>query len=276
MFEKTTGFRFFFWITFVLLGVFILFPLYWMLNTALKPAAETFELTFYPSQPTLTHFQNVVMNAKIMRYLQNSLYVSILSSVFTTVVSAYAGYSFSKYRYWGRKSFMLIILVSKVFPYAVLLLSIYLMMKHFNLLDNYFSLILAYITFALPVGCWTLKAYFDGIPDALIESAKIDGAGQLMIIHKIIFPLAIPGLISTAIYGFVWSWNDLLYSLTLVTSAEKRTLAPGLIMTYMGEGSQDWSGMMAASIIVSLPITVMFIFLQRFFIQGLTSGAVKG
>ena len=242
----------------------------------LRPAAEIFNLTFLPHKFTLGNFHSVVTDQRILKYLQNSLFVSIISSFFATLVAAYAGYSFSKFRYTGRKSLMLLLLASRMFPHAVLLLTIYMVMRKFNLLDNYLSLILSFITFTLPVGTWTLKAYFDQIPDALIESAKVDGAGLLTTIHKIIFPLAVPGLISVAIYGFVWSWNDLLYSLTLITSADKRTLAPGLILNYMGEFQNNWTNMMAASIVVSIPVTLIFIFLQRYFIQGLTAGAVKG
>ncbi|WNR46038.1 carbohydrate ABC transporter permease [Paenibacillus roseipurpureus] len=276
MFEKTTGFRLFFWIALIAIGLFVFFPLYWMLNTALKPHTETFTLSFVPEHLTFSNFVNVILDKSIMMYLRNSLYVSIVSSFFTMVISAYAGYSFSKYRYRGRTSFMMLILLSKMFPHAILLLTIYTMMKSYGLLDHYLSLILAFVTFSLPVGTWTMKAYFDQLPDAIIESAKIDGASQLTIIHRIIAPLAVPGLVSTAIYGFVWSWNDLLYSLTLVTSPEKRTLAPGLILNYISEFQESWGAMMAASIVVSIPVTLMFIFLQRYFIQGLTSGAVKG
>ncbi|WP_228441249.1 carbohydrate ABC transporter permease [Novibacillus thermophilus] len=260
----------------MLIGFFVFFPLYWMFNTALKTPEEVFLPTLFPNNPTLSNFTSALTDGLLLNYLKNSLFVAILSSFFATMVSAYAGYSFSKFRYRGRKTFMVSILISQVFPHAVLLLSIYVMMQAFGLLDNYLSLILSFIVFVLPVGTLTMKAYFDQLPDALIESAKIDGANQCRIIHKIIFPISIPGMISTAIYGFVWSWNDLLYSLTLITSPEKRTLAPGLILNYMGEFQQNWGEMMAASIIVSLPVTVMFILLQRFFIQGLTSGAVKG
>ena len=274
--NQSIGFRIFFWSSLIILGIFVFFPLYWMLNTALKPAAEIFNMTFLPHRPTLANFIKVIGDQRIMRYLQNSLFVSILSSFFATLISAYAGYSFSKFRYTGRKSIMILLLVSRMFPNAVLLLTIYMIMKMFGLLDNYLSLILSFITFTLPVGTWTLKSYFDQIPDALTESAKIDGAGLFTIVHKVVFPLAIPGLISTAIYGFVWSWNDLLYSLTLITAADKRTLAPGLILNYMGEFQNNWTHMMAASIVVSIPVTLMFIFLQRYFIQGLTAGAVKG
>ncbi len=276
MFEKTPGFRVFFWSSLVLMILFLFFPLYWMVNTALKPPGEVFSLRIFPENPTLSNFIEVVKSGEIRRYLQNSLFLSIMSSVFTTIVAAYAGYSFSKYRYRGRKSLMLLVLTSKMFPYAVLLLSLYILMQGLGLLDSYASLVFAYITFTLPVGCWTLKTYFDEIPDDLIEAAKIDGAGQGRILHTIILPLALPGLISVMIYGFVWSWNDLLYSLTLVTSPDKRTLAPGLIMEYLGEARQDWGGMMAASVTVSVPVTIMFLLLQRFFIQGLTAGAVKG
>ena len=109
----------------------------------------------------------------------------------------------------------------------------------------------------------------------MAEPGKIDGAGQLRILFQIILPLAVPGMISIAIYGFVWGWNDLLYSLTLVTEASRRTFAPGLVMTFMGEFTTNWGNMMAA-VFVSIPVTLVFIFLQRYFIQGLTSGAVKG
>ena len=136
--------------------------------------------------------------------------------------------------------------------------------------------VISYVVFTLPVGTWTLKSYFDQLPDSLIESAKIDGAGHMKILWRIVFPVTIPGMISIAIYGFVWSWNDLLYSMTLVTDSARKTLAPGLVMTFLGEGSTNWGMMMAASIVAAIPVTIIFVFLQRYFIQGLTAGAVKG
>ena len=275
MFTKTVGYRIFFWSSLIIIGAFVFLPLLWMINTALKPSSETFTLSFFTSF-TLENFKNVITDKRILCYLKNSLLVSFCSSLFSTTISAFAAYSFSKFRYKGRKSAMSIIMMAQAFPHAILLLTIYLIMRNLGLLDSYLSLVLSFITFTLPVGSWTLKNYFDQIPNALIESAKIDGAGQLSIMRKVILPLAVPGMISVAIYGFVWSWNDLLYSLTLVTSADKRTLAPGLILTYMGEFQSNWANMMAASVVVSIPVTLMFIFLQRYFIQGMTAGAVKG
>lgn len=276
MFRKTPAFRIFFWFFTVVIGVFVFFPLLWMINTALKPTAETFTLDFFTGTKTLENIIHIVTDEKIMRYLRNSLLVSFGSSAMATIVCAFAAYSFSKFRYRGRKFIMGLFMMSQAFPQAILLLSIYVLMQKTGLLGSYWALLISYVVFTLPVGTWTLKSYFDQLPDSLIESAKIDGAGNLKIMFQIVFPVTIPGMISIAIYGFVWSWNDLLYSMTLVTDTAKRTLASGLVMTFLGEASTNWGYMMAASIVAAIPVTIIFIFLQRYFIQGLTSGAVKG
>ena len=276
MFRKTPAFRVFFWFFTVLIGGFIFLPLLWMINTALKPTAETFSLDFFTGTKTLENIVHIVTDEKIMRYLRNSLVVSFGSSLMATIVCAFAAYSFSKFRYRGRKLVMGLFMMSQAFPQAILLLSIYVLMQKTGLLGSYWALLISYVVFTLPVGTWTLKSYFDQLPDSLIESARIDGAGNLKIMFQIVFPITIPGMISIAIYGFVWSWNDLLYSMTLVTDTAKRTLASGLVMTFLGEASTNWGYMMAASIVAAIPVTIIFIFLQRYFIQGLTSGAVKG
>lgn len=276
MFEKTTAFRIFFWVCLVLIGGFVFLPLLWMINTALKPTDLTFTNYFFTGPLTLDNIIHIVTDPKIMTYLKNSLWVSFGSSFMATLVAALAGYSFSKFRYRGRKFVMGMFMMSQAFPQAILLLAIYTMMNKAGLLGSYWALIISYVVFTLPVGTWTLKSYFDQIPDSLMESAKLDGAGNLRIMLQIVFPLAVPGMISIAIYGFVWSWNDLLYSMTLVTDTARRTLASGLVMTFLGEASTNWGYMMAASIVAAIPVTIIFVFLQRYFIQGLTSGAVKG
>lgn len=276
MFEKTTAFRVFFWACLILIGGFVFLPLLWMINTALKPTDLTFTNYFFTGPLTLDNIIHIVTDPKIMTYLKNSLWVSFGSSFMATLVAALAGYSFSKFRYRGRKFVMGMFMMSQAFPQAILLLAIYTMMNKAGLLGSYWALIISYVVFTLPVGTWTLKSYFDQIPDSLMESAKLDGAGNLRIMLQIVFPLAVPGMISIAIYGFVWSWNDLLYSMTLVTDTARRTLASGLVMTFLGEASTNWGYMMAASIVAAIPVTIIFVFLQRYFIQGLTSGAVKG
>ena len=276
MLQKTTAFRIFFWVTFICIGFFVFFPLLWMINTALKPTSETFSSYFFTGPLTMDNIIHILTNKDIMTYLKNSLIVSFSSSFLATVVCSFAGYSFAKFRYRGRKFVMGLFMMSQAFPQAILLLSIYTLMNKMGLLGSYWALLISYVVFTLPVGTWTLKGYFDQIPDALIESAKIDGAGHWRIMTQVVFPMAVPGMISIAIYGFVWSWNDLLYSMTLVTDTARRTLASGLVMTFLGEASTNWGYMMAASVVAAIPVTVIFVFLQRYFIQGLTSGAVKG
>ena len=276
MFQKTTAFRIFFWVKFICIGFFVFFPLLWMINTALKPTSETFSSYFFTGPLTLDNIIHILSSKDIMTYLKNSLIVSFSSSFLATVVCSFAGYSFAKFRYRGRKFVMGLFMMSQAFPQAILLLSIYTLMNKMGLLGSYWALLISYVVFTLPVGTWTLKGYFDQIPDALIESAKIDGAGHWRIMTQVVFPMAVPGMISIAIYGFVWSWNDLLYSMTLVTDTARRTLASGLVMTFLGEASTNWGYMMAASVVAAIPVTIIFVFLQRYFIQGLTSGAVKG
>lgn len=276
MFQKTKAFKAFFWLSLILIGAFVFLPLLWMINTALKPTDLTFTTYFFTGPLTLDNVIHIITDEKIMNYLKNSLMVSFGSSFAATAVAALAGYSFSKFRYRGRKFVMGMFMMSQAFPQAILLLAIYNMMNKAGLLGSYWALIISYVVFTLPVGTWTLKSYFDQLPDSLIESAKLDGAGHLRIMLQIVFPLVIPGMVSIAIYGFVWSWNDLLYSMTLVTDTAQRTLASGLVMTFLGEASTNWGLMMAASIVSAIPVTIIFVFLQRYFIQGLTAGAVKG
>lgn len=275
MFQKTVGFKIFFWVFLVMIGFFAFFPQLWMLSTSLKPGSEMFTFSFFRYFDTSNIFR-VLSDTTFLRYLRNGIVVAIVSSFCSTVVSVFAGYSFSKFRYRGRKTVMALIMVSQAFPQGLLLLSLYPMMQKIGMLDKLPAIILAYVALTLPVGTWTLKAYFDQVPASLLEAARVDGSSEWRTMFQIIIPLAIPGMMTIAIYSFVWAWNDLLYALTLISSTANRTLASGMIFTFTGEGGNDWIGMMAASVVASIPVAVMFVFLQRYFIAGLTAGAVKG
>ena len=275
MFQKTVGFKMFFWVFLLVIGLFAFFPQLWMISTSLKPESEMFSFSFF-SHFNLSTLIRVLSDNTFLIYLRNGIVVAVTSSLCSTVVSVFAGYSFSKFRYKGRKTAMVLIMVSQAFPQGLLLLSIYPMMQKVGMLDKLPTIILAYIAFTLPVGTWTLKAYFDQVPKSLMEAARVDGSAEWRTMFQIIIPLAIPGMMTIAIYSFVWAWNDLLYALTLISSTANRTLASGMVFTFTGEGGNDWIGMMAASVIASIPVATMFVFLQRYFISGLTSGAVKG
>jgi multiple sugar transport system permease protein len=197
------------------------------------------------------------------------------SAALNTLLALYAGYSFAKYRFAGRQPVMLFMLSAQMFPFGLLLISIYPLMSEIGLLDTRPGLILSYIVFALPVSTYMLYSYFSQVPDELIEAARADGASDLRIFHTIVIPISIPPIVTVFLYSFMWSWNDLLYSMTLIVSDDKRTIGPGLLLTYLNEVNSDWGGAMAASLLASAPIVAAFLFLQRYFIQGVTAGAVK-
>lgn len=262
---------------FIVVALFTFFPVYWMLVTSLKlnEAVFKFPPDLIPWQATLEHYANFVNDPRLMKFALNSIFVSVTTATFSVLISAYAAYSFSKFRYRGRRSLMYLVLSAQMFPQALLLITIYLMFNSLGLLHTYTGLVLSFITFTLPLCIWMLKGYFDKIPSELIEAAKIDGANHLKILHQIILPISGPALVSTFLFAFLRGWNDFIFALTLA-GPDKQTLPPGLVLTYVGEFQTAWADMMAASLLVSLPVVIAFIVFQRFIVGGLTAGAVKG
>jgi multiple sugar transport system permease protein len=248
-----------------------------MLATSLRPNTEVFAFppTLLPQTYTLEHYQNFIRNPQLLRYLGNSLLIASTTAITSLVVSTYAAYAFSKFRFTGRRSLMFLVLSAQMFPQALLLITLYLMFAQLKLLNTYLVLVLSFTTFTLPLCIWMLKGYFDQIPDDLIEAAKVDGANQLQIIHRVLVPITRPALVATGLFAFMRGWNDFIYALTLV-GKDKQTLPPGLVLTYVGEFQAQWADMMAASLLVSLPLVIGFIVFQRQIVSGLTAGAVKG
>ncbi len=258
-------------------GFFLFFPVYWLVISSLKPDHELYLLTptLFPSEFTLEHFKTALFEGGLPLHLSNSLIVSLSSAAINATLAVYAGYSFAKYRYFGRKPVMLFMLSAQMFPFGLLLITIYPMFTDWGLLDTRFGLMISYIVFALPVATYMLYSYFSQVPNELIEAARADGASDLRILHTIVLPISIPPIVTVFLYSFMWSWNDLLYSLTLIVSDDKRTVGPGLLLTYLNESNADWGGAMAASLLAALPVVIGFMLLQKFFIQGVTEGAVK-
>lgn len=266
-----------FWSAFALIGGFLFLPLIWMGLTAIKPEGEVFVRipSILPDAPTLANFAALWSKGEMLGQLRNSLVTAGGGAILTVVLATYAAYSFAKFRYRGRKPLMFLMLSAQMFPFAMMLISLYPILQWAGLLNTRLGLVVAYIILALPSGTYMLYSYFVNIPTEIIEAARADGAGELYILHRIVLPLAMPALVTVGLYSFMWAWNDLLFSLTLITDPELRTVGPGLLLSYVGESKSDWGGAMAASIVSSLPVVVGFAFLQRFFIQGLTAGAVK-
>jgi multiple sugar transport system permease protein len=261
----------------LLIGFFLFFPVYWLVSSSLKADAELYRITpsLWPETLSLEHYRKALFDSDLPRQLGNSLFVSIGSALMNTAMAIYAGYSFAKYRYFGRRPVMLFMLSAQMFPFGLLLITLYPLFTNWGLLDTRLGLMLSYIVFALPVATYMLYSYFNQVPNELIEAAQSDGASDLRILHTIVLPISMPPIITVFLYSFMWSWNDLLYSLTLIVSEDKRTIGPGLLLGYLNDSRSDWGGAMAGSLIASLPVIAGFIALQRYFIQGVTAGAVK-
>ena len=261
----------------LLIALFLFMPVYWLIASALKPNAELYRIipTLWPHEPVLTHARTAFERGNLLGNLRNSLIVSGGAAALNTLLAAYAGYAVAKFRFAGRRPLMILLLSAQVLPFGLLLITIYPLAVKFNLLDTHLGLVLASIVFALPVSIYMLYGYFSQVPTEMIEAARADGAGEWRIFHTIVLPISLPAIVTVFLYAFMWSWNDLLYAMTLIVSEEKRTIGPGLLLNYLNETNADWGGAMAASLIASAPIVLAFAFLQRWFIQGVTAGAVK-
>ncbi|MEU5489351.1 MULTISPECIES: carbohydrate ABC transporter permease [Streptomyces] len=264
------------WSAVVVIGAFGLLPVYWLLATALSTPESTFQFPpkLVPTDLTLSNFTALAENDQLINYMVNSLVVASITAVLSVIVATYMGYSFSKFRYRGRRSLMHLVLASQMFPQALLLVTLYTVFSSFGMLNTYSALVLSFTTFTMPLCVWMLKGIFDTIPDALLEAASIDGASRLRTLHSIVAPLAAPGMIAAGLFAFVRGWNDFIFALTLA-GKEKQTLPPGLVSTYIGEFQTAWPQLMAASLVVSVPVIVAFMFLQRYLVGGMTAGSVK-
>ncbi|CAM3802877.1 carbohydrate ABC transporter permease [Parendozoicomonas haliclonae] len=261
----------------LLIAFFLFFPVYWALISAFKGNSELYQLnpTLFPGEIHFGHFITALTEGNLLLQLKNSLLTSTSSALLNAALASLAGYSFAKFEYPGKKSLMLLILSAQMFPFGVLLISIYPMLQTADLLDTKLGLTISYIVFALPVSTYMMYSYFKQLPNELIEAAKVDGASNFRIFYRIVLPISFPAFITVTLYAFMWSWNDLLYSMTLITSETNRTVGPGLLLQYINENNADWGGAMAASFIAASPVILVFALLQKQFIGGVTSGAVK-
>ena len=185
-----------------------------------------------------------------------------------------AAYAFARFSFSGRDALFFSVLIRNMFPVVVFLIPLFILMKSLRLIDTYFSLILTYLTFGLPLSIWLLKGFYDNIPPELERAARIDGATRFQAFWKIILPLSAPGLVATAIYAFIQGWNEYVYARTFINSEQRMTMPVGL-ERFFTEYASNWPGLMAASFIMSVPVVILFLVLQRHFVRALTEGAVK-
>ncbi len=278
--RETRSSHVFRWVTIVVLSVFTIVPLYVMVTSSVKPLSEVqAAFTWWPQTITFQPFIDMWSTVPLASYFVNSLIVSSAATLISLVIAVFAAYAVSRYRFKGRNVFTTTVLSTQMFPGVLFLLPLFLIFVNINqatgiqLVGTRWGLIITYFTFVLPFSIWMLAGYFDNIPRDLDEAAKVDGSGPLGALWHVVLPAARPGLIAVAIYSFMTSWGEVLFA-SVMTTDENRTLAVGLQL-YSTQTNVYWNQIMAASLVVSIPIVVAFLLLQRNFVAGLTAGAVK-
>jgi multiple sugar transport system permease protein len=267
------------WLGLAALVAFALAPFAWVFLTSLKTRAELYAtpLQYFPRTVTAANYVDAWTSrlTPFSRFFANSLWVSSVTMVATTAVSILAGYAIARFRFAGRQTLLLVFLATQMFPAVLLIAPLLSQWYALGLIDTYQALIYSNFSFTVPFTVWMLVGYFGSIPRELEESALMDGCGRFGALCRVILPLAAPGIAATAIFAFVTSWSELLFAITFTSQTEMRTLSAGLLFM-VGQYEIQWGQLSAGVVISTVPVAVLFVFLQRHLIRGLTAGALKG
>ncbi|MCP3768591.1 MULTISPECIES: carbohydrate ABC transporter permease [unclassified Streptomyces] len=263
-----------------LLTVFVLLPVYVMVSSSLKPLEDVSEkFAWIPSGLTVRPYFDIWETVPLADYFMNSLIVAGAATVCSVTIAVFAAYAVSRYSFRGKRVFTVTVLSTQMFPGILFLLPLFLIYVNIGnatgiaLFGSRAGLVLTYLTFSLPFSIWMLIGYFDSVPRDLDEAAKVDGCGPLGALFRVIVPAAIPGIVAVAVYAFMTAWGEVLFA-SVMTDDTTRTLAVGL-QGYSTQNDVYWNQIMAASLVVSLPVVAGFLLLQRYLVTGLTAGAVK-
>jgi multiple sugar transport system permease protein len=250
--------------------ILMVFPLIWMVLTSIKPQSElfVFPIKLLPEHVTFEHYRRLIEDTPFLGYFWNSVMLSVATTVVVMAVATLGGYSLARFRYRGRETVAVAVLCTYLMPSVVLIIPLYLMMVKLGLENTLTSLVISYTTFALPYALWLLRSFMAG--------ALVDGAGRLGAFKDVILPQALPGIISTALFTFILAWNEYLYALVMVNTDETRPLTTGVMNMLVSSFNIEWSLLMAASVMMSVPLLFFFAFLQRYLTSGFGAGGVKG
>jgi multiple sugar transport system permease protein len=259
----------------ILFGVSL--PLFWMISCSLRPFAEIYASPpiLLPRNITFSNYTELFRLTNFLIYFKNSLIIALGTTFLTMVLSTLGAFSLARFHYRGKEVISFLVLFTYVVPAILLLIPIFLLLAKVGLVNTYTGMIIANTTFCLPFGLWLMRGFFQGIPKELEESGMIDGAGRFKIFLDILLPMAVPGIIAVSIFTFILAWNEYLFALVILTKESMKTLPVG-IAQFADATSVEWGLIMAASVMATLPILLLFAFPQRFLIQGFGSGGLKG
>ncbi|MEU6465209.1 carbohydrate ABC transporter permease [Streptomyces sp. NPDC046976] len=263
--------------TAVVLFVGFVFPVYWMFATAFKPTGDiiTDNPVWFPRHFTFSHFDRAVHADHFWTLVANSVTVTLCSVLLSLLIALFAAFALARMRFKGRRGFIVTFMLAQMAPWEVMIIAIYMIVRDGDMLNSLVPLTVFYAMMVLPLTVLTLRGYIAAVPKELEESAMVDGCTRLQAFRKVIFPLLAPGLMATSLFGFITAWNEFPLVLILNKDIEKQTL-PLWLSQFQTAFGDDWGATMAASSLFALPILILFIFLQRKAVSGLTDGAVKG
>lgn len=256
--------------------VFTLFPVFWIFISSVKTNTEVFAYppSFIPENFTLSAYFNIFNDEDKLRFFFNSYFIAIVVTILTLLISILSGYSFSRFDYKLKRILNLSIISTQTIPPITLLIPYFGIVVTFKIFDTYLALILTYLVFTIPYATLMMTSYFNTLPKELDDAVLMDGGSNFTALCRVIIPISLPGIVATCVYTFLLCWNEFLFALTLTKSYEMRTVPIG-IQLLMGQHAYEWNEMMAMSIIGTVPILFLYLFAQKYFLAGLTSGSVK-
>ncbi|MFE7747438.1 sugar ABC transporter permease [Streptomyces sp. NPDC057428] len=261
-------------LTLIIASVIAVFPVLWVLLTSLKPARFATTTDFF-RETTFENYTNLIKDTEFLSWFGNSVVVAGLSTVIGVFVSATTGYAVSRFRFPGKRGLMWTLLITQMFPVAVLIVPIYNIMSTIGLLNQPAGLVITYLTISVPFCAWMMKGFFDTIPQEIDESGQVDGLTPFGTFWRLILPLAKPGLAVTAFYSFITAWGEVAYASAFMVGDENLTLAGGL-QKFVNQYGAQWGPMTAASVLIAIPAALVFLFAQKHLVTGVSAGAVKG
>lgn len=266
------------WLPLSIIMLVLLFPFYWMSLTSIKPDVQLLDMDgvnpFWTNAPTFKHYYALLFETAYPRWLWNTMFVSISATILSLIASVFAAYSIVRLRYRGSQTVGGLIFLAYLVPPSILFIPLSTVIFQYGLYDTPFALILSYPTILIPFSTWLLMGYFKSIPFELEECALIDGASRWQILTKIVLPLSIPGLISAFIFCFTLCWNEYIYALTFLSSADQKTVPVAIVTSFTDGDAYRWGSIMAGALLGSLPLVVLYAFFVEHYVSAMT-GAVK-
>jgi arabinogalactan oligomer/maltooligosaccharide transport system permease protein len=268
---------FFAYLFLIIFTTLTVYPVLNVISISLRPADKLLStsLSIIPDGASLNSYISLFTQTPFLRWLFNSTFVSVVVMITGVTLASTAGYALSRFKFFGKKAVMIGILITQMFPATMLLLPLYIMLIKLKLLNSYLGVIIVYTSTALPFCVWQMKGYYDTIPVSLEEAARIDGCNQFQVFYKVVLPLALPALVITALFSFMSSWAEYVVAAQILQEPELYTLAIGL-KQFESSMATQWGLYAAGSLVVSIPAVLLFLFLSRYLISGLTLGSVKG